>query len=97
MLIGADNAGSAFAAFGTAGYAWGSTTLFFEPRGSPEVIRASHYTAAGAASGMVTGFVGITPGIVTSSLFVSMDSPSKNLWPDIVRNGIDAGICRKFL
>lgn len=59
------NAGSAFAANGTAGYAWVSTTaatsaaclgwLFAERLGT------GHYTAMGAASGMVAGLVAITP------------------------------------
>lgn len=59
------NAGSAFGANGTAGYAWVSTTaatsaaclgwLFTER------IRTGHFTAIGAASGMVAGLVCITP------------------------------------
>ncbi|MDN6016778.1 MAG: ammonium transporter [Bifidobacterium mongoliense] len=59
------NAGSAFGANGTAGYAWVSTTaatgaamLFW---GFTEKIRNGHFTAMGAASGMVAGLVAITP------------------------------------
>jgi ammonium transporter, Amt family len=59
------NAGSAFAANGTAGYAWVSTTLSAAAAmltwGFTEKIRTGHYTAVGAASGMVAGLVGITP------------------------------------
>ena len=59
------NAGSAFAANGTAGYAWVSTTI--AASGATlgwlftERIRTGHYTAMGAASGMVAGLVAITP------------------------------------
>nr|WP_044087460.1 ammonium transporter [Bifidobacterium bombi] len=59
------NAGSAFAANGTAGYAWVSTSLAAGAAmlawGFTERIRNGHYTALGAASGMVAGLVGITP------------------------------------
>lgn len=59
------NAGSAFAANGTAGYAWVSTTLCAAAAmlswGFTEKMRTGHYTAVGAASGMVAGLVGITP------------------------------------
>ncbi|MCO6559456.1 MAG: ammonium transporter [Bifidobacterium sp.] len=59
------NAGSAFAANGTAGYAWVSTSLSAAAAmltwGFTEKIRTGHYTAVGAASGMVAGLVGITP------------------------------------
>ncbi|MCT6920421.1 MAG: ammonium transporter, partial [Bifidobacteriales bacterium] len=59
------NAGSAFAANGTAGYAWVSTTI--AASGATlgwlftERVRTGHYTAMGAASGMVAGLVAITP------------------------------------
>ncbi|MBT1161988.1 ammonium transporter [Bifidobacterium sp. SO1] len=59
------NAGSAFGANGTAGYAWVSTTAAAAAAmlswGFTEKIRTGHYTAMGAASGMVAGLVGITP------------------------------------
>lgn len=59
------NAGSAFAANGTAGYAWVSTALAAAcgmlAWGFTERIRTGHYTAMGAASGMVAGLVAITP------------------------------------
>lgn len=59
------NAGSAFAANGTAGYAWVSTTAAAAAAmlawGFTEKIRSGHYTAMGAASGMVAGLVAITP------------------------------------
>ncbi|KFI50731.1 MULTISPECIES: ammonium transporter [Bifidobacterium] len=59
------NAGSAFGANGTAGYAWVSTTAAAAAAmlswGFTEKIRTGHYTAIGAASGMVAGLVGITP------------------------------------
>lgn len=59
------NAGSAFAANGTAGYAWVSTSLSAAAAmlswGFTEKIRSGHYTAIGAASGMVAGLVAITP------------------------------------
>ena len=59
------NAGSAFAANGTAGYAWMSTTAATAAAmlawGFTEKIRSGHYTAMGAASGMVAGLVAITP------------------------------------
>ena len=59
------NAGSAFAANGTAGYAWVSTSAAAAAAmlswGFTEKIRSGHYTAMGAASGMVAGLVGITP------------------------------------
>lgn len=59
------NSGSAFAANGTAGYAWVSTSLSAAAAmlawGFTEKIRTGHYTAVGAASGMVAGLVGITP------------------------------------
>ena len=59
------NAGSAFAANGTAGYAWASTpaatAAAMLSRGATEKIRSGHYTAMGAASGMVAGLVAITP------------------------------------
>lgn len=59
------NAGSAFGANGTAGYAWVSTTI--ATAGAilgwlfTEKIRTGHFTALGAASGMVAGLVAITP------------------------------------
>ena len=52
------NAGSAFAANGTAGYATAAAMLSW---GFTEKIRSGHYTAMGAASGMVAGLVAITP------------------------------------
>jgi Amt family ammonium transporter len=59
------NAGSAFGANGTAGYAWVSTTAATSAAmltwGFTERIRTGHYTALGAASGMVAGLVAITP------------------------------------
>lgn len=59
------NAGSAFAANGTAGYAWMSTTTATAAAmlawGFTEKIRTGHYTAIGAASGIVAGLVAITP------------------------------------
>lgn len=59
------NAGSAFAANGTAGYAWMSTTAATAAAmlawGFTEKIRTGHYTAMGAASGIVAGLVAITP------------------------------------
>lgn len=59
------NAGSAFAANGTAGYAWMSTTAATAAAmlawGFAEKIRTGHYTAIGAASGIVAGLVAITP------------------------------------
>ncbi|MCH3975352.1 MAG: ammonium transporter [Bifidobacterium tibiigranuli] len=59
------NAGSAFGANGTAGYAWVSTTAATAAAmlswGFTERIRTGHYTALGAASGMVAGLVAITP------------------------------------
>ena len=59
------NAGSAFAANGTAAYAWMSTTAATGAAmlgwGFTEKIRTGHYTAMGAASGMVAGLVAITP------------------------------------
>ncbi|MUH59450.1 ammonium transporter [Bifidobacterium canis] len=59
------NAGSAFAANGTAGYAWVSTSLAAAAAmlawGFTEKIRTGHYTAMGAASGIVAGLVAITP------------------------------------
>ena len=59
------NAGSAFAANGTAGYAWMSTTAATAAAmlawGFTERIRTGHYTAIGAASGIVAGLVAITP------------------------------------
>ena len=59
------NAGSAFAADGTAGYAWMSTTAATAAAmlawGFTEKIRSGHYTAMGAASGIVAGLVAITP------------------------------------
>lgn len=59
------NAGSAFAANGTAGYAWVSTSAATAAAmlswGFTEKIRSGHYTAMGAASGMVAGTVAITP------------------------------------
>lgn len=59
------NAGSAFAANGTAGYAWISTTAATAAAmlawGFTEKIRTGHYTAIGAASGIVAGLVAITP------------------------------------
>ena len=60
------NAGSAFAANGTAGYAWVSTSAATAAAmlswGFTEKIRTGHYTAMGAASGIVAGLVAITPG-----------------------------------
>lgn len=59
------NAGSAFAADGTAGYAWLSTAIAASAATLgwlfTEKIRSGHYTAVGAASGMVSGLVAITP------------------------------------
>ncbi|WP_418407102.1 ammonium transporter, partial [Bifidobacterium angulatum] len=59
------NAGSAFAANGTAGYAWVSTSAATAAAmlswGPTEKIRTGHYTAMGAASGIVAGLVAITP------------------------------------
>lgn len=59
------NAGSALGANGVAGYAWVSTTLAAAAAtlawGFTEKIRTGHYTAMGAASGMVAGLVAITP------------------------------------
>ena len=59
------NAGSAFGANGTAGYAWMSTTAATAAAmlawGFTEKIRNGHYTAMGAASGIVAGLVAITP------------------------------------
>ncbi|MBT1165620.1 ammonium transporter [Bifidobacterium simiarum] len=59
------NAGSAFAANGTAGYAWMSTTAATGAAmlawGFTEKIRSGHFTAMGAASGIVAGLVAITP------------------------------------
>ena len=59
------NAGSAFAANGVAGYAWVSTSLAAAAAmltwGFTEKIRTGHYTAMGAASGIVAGLVAITP------------------------------------
>ncbi|RSX50387.1 ammonium transporter [Bifidobacterium callimiconis] len=59
------NAGSAFAANGTAGYTWVSTTAATSAATLgwlfTEKIRSGHYTAMGAASGMVAGLVAITP------------------------------------
>lgn len=59
------NAGSAFAANGGAGYAWVSTSIAASAAmlswGFTEKIRSGHYTAMGAASGMVAGLVAITP------------------------------------
>lgn len=59
------NAGSAFGANGTAGYTWVSTTVAAAAAmlawGFTEKIRSGHYTAIGAASGMVAGLVAITP------------------------------------
>lgn len=82
------NAGSAFAANGTAGYAWVSTTaataaatlgwLFTER------ITTDHYTAMGAASGMVAGLVAITPA-------ADVVSP---LWSMVI--GLIAGIVTYF-
>ena len=62
------NAGSAFAANGTAGYAWVSTSAATAAAmlswGFTEKIRSGHYTAMGAASGMVAGLVAITPAAI---------------------------------
>ena len=59
------NAGSAFAANGTAGYTWMSTTAATGAAmltwGFTEKIRTGHFTAMGAASGIVAGLVAITP------------------------------------
>lgn len=59
------NAGSAFGANGTAGYTWVSTTIAASAAtlgwAVTEKIRTGHYTAIGAASGMVAGLVAITP------------------------------------
>ena len=59
------NAGSAFGANGTAGYAWVSTTAATSAATLAWLftakIRSGHYTAMGAASGMVAGLVAITP------------------------------------
>lgn len=59
------NAGSAFAANGTAGYSWVSTTIAASAATLgwlfTEKIRSGHYTAMGAASGMIAGLVAITP------------------------------------
>ena len=59
------NAGSALAANGTAGYVWFSTALA-AGAGTlgwlfTEKVRSGHYTAMGAASGMISGMVAITP------------------------------------
>ena len=54
-----------FAADGTAGYAWVSTSAATAAAmltwGFTEKIRTGHYTAMGAASGIVAGLVAITP------------------------------------
>lgn len=59
------NAGSAFEANGGAGYAWVSTSLSAAAAmlawGFTEKLRSGHYTAIGAASGIVAGLVAITP------------------------------------
>ena len=59
------NAGSAFTANGVAGYAWVSTAAAAAAAmlawGFTEKIRSGHYTAMGAASGIVAGLVAITP------------------------------------
>ena len=59
------NAGSAFSADGTAGYAWISTSAAAAAAmlawGFTERLRSGHYTAMGAASGIVAGLVAITP------------------------------------
>ncbi|RSX55178.1 ammonium transporter [Bifidobacterium dolichotidis] len=79
------NAGSAFAANGTAGYAWISTSLAAAAAmlgwGFTEKIRTGHYTAMGAASGIVAGLVAITPA-------ADVVSP---LWSIVL--GLIAGIC----
>ncbi|MDY4678583.1 ammonium transporter [Bifidobacterium tsurumiense] len=78
------NAGSAFQANGTAGYAWVSTALASASAmlawGFTEKIRSGHYTAIGAASGIVAGLVAITPA-------ADVVSP---LWAIVI--GIIAGI-----
>lgn len=78
------NAGSAFQANGTAGYAWVSTALASASAmlawGFTEKIRSGHYTAIGAASGIVAGLVAITPA-------ADVISP---LWAIVI--GIIAGI-----
>ena len=79
------NAGSAFAANGVAGYAWVSTSLAAAAAmlawGFTEKIRTGHYTAIGAASGIVAGLVAITPA-------ADVVSP---LWSIVL--GAIAGIC----
>ena len=59
------NAGSAFTANGVSGYAWVSTAAAAAAAmlawGFTEKIRSGHYTAMGAASGIVAGLVAITP------------------------------------
>ncbi len=59
------NGGSAFAADGVAGYAWVSTAVASAAAmlawGFTEKIRSGHFTAMGAASGIVAGLVAITP------------------------------------
>lgn len=59
------NGGSAFAANGVAGYALVSTSLAAGAAmiswGFVEKVRDGHFTAVGAASGMVAGLVAITP------------------------------------
>ena len=67
------NAGSAFAANGTAGYAWVSTSAATAAAmlswGFTEKIRSGHYTAMGAASGMVAGLVATPAADVVSPLW----------------------------
>ncbi|KAB5607928.1 ammonium transporter [Bifidobacterium jacchi] len=59
------NAGSALKSDGVAGYAWVSTTIAAASAmlawGFTEKVRTGHYTAMGAASGIVAGLVAITP------------------------------------
>ncbi|RBP97890.1 ammonium transporter [Bifidobacterium aemilianum] len=58
--------GSALAANGTAGYVWMSTAISGAAGmlawGFTEKIRSGHYTAVGAASGIISGLAAITPG-----------------------------------
>lgn len=59
------NAGSAFGANGTAGYVWVSTTISASAAALAwlvtEKLVSGHFTAMGAASGMIAGLVAITP------------------------------------
>ncbi|RBP97514.1 ammonium transporter [Bifidobacterium aemilianum] len=70
------NSGSALAANGTAGYTWLSTTIAACAAIMgwllTEKIRSGHYSALGAASGMISGLVAITPSADVVSPFWSM-------------------------